>query len=214
MLWFVQDGYAFCASLTPRLFSINPEIAEHKIFLHEVSYYMYMNSTSICTPQSYTCICVCVCVCVCVWPLCFSTYMYLPMFLLKWCFPDIVIVVVVVVVSCWRCVRAMRMCWSSCRVTSLSLHWCHWRSVQQVTSVTSPGWHAPLPLLPPFPSSGALASSYYLAESRNQIFGAIYKAVNSGTPTLEEAGKAAMRKVHNKEWMLYIKVSLPNSSLP
>ena len=33
-----QDGYTFCSNLNPKLFSVNLNIQEHKIFFQEVRY--------------------------------------------------------------------------------------------------------------------------------------------------------------------------------
>lgn len=41
----------------------------------------------------------------------------------------------------------------------------------------------------------ALAACHYLTEMREKIFGVLYKAINSNTVPLQEAGKEAMRKV-------------------
>ena len=56
------------------------------------------------------------------------------------------------------------------------------------------------PFLPPSLSlslsSAALAACTYLSEMRERIFGALYKAINSNSVELQNAGKEAMRKVH------------------
>ena len=65
---------------------------------------MYMNSTSMCTPQSSVCVA--------------SLFQYVHVLanvFAEVMFTDIVVVIVVVVVvvvivSCWRCVRVMKMC--------------------------------------------------------------------------------------------------------
>ena len=50
----LMEGNTFCTMLTPRLFTIDLNTVEHKVFFNEVSVCMH------------ACICVCVCVCVCV----------------------------------------------------------------------------------------------------------------------------------------------------
>ena len=54
-----------------------------------------------------------------------------------------------------------------------------------------------IPSLVPLKVSGlaALAACHYLPDQREKIFTVLYKAINSSTKELQEAGKEAMKKV-------------------